>query len=88
MNEMNPGKNGLSRLSGSDVAGVADPGQAGRPQPNPGSATPATSEPKTSRLWLWFVAAFMIQAAAWVVWFTIAAKHRIEEVPLTTEVGR
>jgi len=35
-------------------------------------------------LWLWFVAAFMIQAAAWTIWFTIAAQHRVEEVPLAT----
>lgn len=49
---------------------------------------PAT-QPKPSRLWLWFVSAFMIQAAAWTVWFTIAAQHRVEEVPLATpSVGR
>ena len=86
MNEVNPSDRGLSRLS--DVAGVADPGQEGRRQPNPGSATPATSEQKASRLWLWFVAAFVIQAAAWVIWFTIAAQHRIDEVPLVTETDR
>ena len=86
MNEVNPSDHGLSRLS--DVAGVADPGFVSRPGTRPGSATPATSEPKTSRLWLWFVAAFMIQAAAWVVWFTIAAQHRIDEVPLVTESNR
>ena len=86
MNEVNPRSHGLSRLS--DVAGVAGPGQEDRLQLNAGSATPATPEPKTSRLWLWFVAAFMIQAAAWVVWFTIAAQHRIDEVPLVTEGDR
>jgi hypothetical protein len=37
---------------------------------------------KPSRLWLWFVAAFLIQAAAWIAWFTIAAQHRVQEVPL------
>jgi hypothetical protein len=37
-----------------------------------------------SRLWLWFVAAFLIQAAAWTIWFTIASQHRIEEVQLVT----
>ena len=41
---------------------------------------------KPSRLWLWFVAAFMIQFAAWAAWFTIAAQHRVQEVPL--EAGR
>ena len=39
---------------------------------------------KPSRLWLWFVAAFLIQAAAWTVWFMIASQHRIEEVPLVS----
>jgi hypothetical protein len=38
--------------------------------------------PPRSRLWLWFVAAFLIQTAAWIAWFTIAAKHRVAEVPL------
>ena len=81
---MNSGNNEFSRVS--DVAGVADPGQEGRPQPKPGSTTPATTTQKASRLWLWFVAAFVIQAAAWIVWFTIAAQHRVDEVPLATEV--
>ena len=39
---------------------------------------------KPSRLWLWFVAAFLIQGAAWTAWFVIAAKHRVQEVPLAT----
>jgi hypothetical protein len=38
--------------------------------------------PKTSRLWLWFVAAFAIQAAAWTTWFVIASQHKVQEVPL------
>jgi hypothetical protein len=38
----------------------------------------------SSRLWLWFVAAFLIQAAAWAAWFTVAAQHRVQEVPLAT----
>lgn len=37
-----------------------------------------------SRLWWWFVAAFLIQAVAWIVWFVIAAQHRVAEVPLAT----
>src|SRR5688572_32706366 len=41
------------------------------------TATPGTPTP--SRLWLWFVAAFLIQAAAWTIWFTIASQHRIED---------
>jgi hypothetical protein len=46
------------------------------------AGTPAATRP--SRLWLWFVAAFVLQAAAWTAWFTIASKHRVEEVPLVT----
>lgn len=37
---------------------------------------------KPSRLWLWFVAAFLIQAAAWTTWFVIAAHHPVQEIPL------
>ncbi len=37
---------------------------------------------KPSRLWLWFVAAFAIQAAAWPTWFVIASQHKVQEVPL------
>ena len=43
----------------------------------------AASE-KPSRLWLWFVAAFVIQAAVWTAWFTIASQHKVQEVPLVT----
>lgn len=39
---------------------------------------------KPSRLWVWFVAAFFIQAAAWTAWFAIAARHKVQEVPLAT----
>lgn len=35
-----------------------------------------------SRLWLWFVAAFAVQLAAWGVWLTIAARHPVREVPI------
>jgi hypothetical protein len=35
-----------------------------------------------SRLWLWFVAAFAVQLAAWGIWLTIAARHRVQEVPI------
>lgn len=44
---------------------------------------PAIS-PKKSRLWLWIVAACLLQLSAWTAWFTIAAKHRVQEVPLVT----
>lgn len=40
--------------------------------------------PTKSRLWLWFVLAFVVQIGAWTAWFTIAAKHRVQEVPLVT----
>ncbi|HEX2855368.1 MAG TPA: hypothetical protein VHO24_19180 [Opitutaceae bacterium] len=39
---------------------------------------------KPSKLWLWFVAAFLLQVAAWSVWFVIAAHHQVQEVPLAT----
>ncbi len=42
---------------------------------------------KPSRLWLWFVAAFLIQGAAWTAWFVLAAKHRVQEVPLEGAVS-
>ena len=52
------------------------------------SITPTTAVPaKPSRLWLWFVAAFVIQAAAWTAWFTIASQHKVQEVPLAEAVG-
>lgn len=44
------------------------------------NTTDAKSKP--SRLWLWFVAAFALQCAAWTVWLVIASDHKIQEVPL------
>ena len=41
-------------------------------------------EHRPSRLWLWFVAAFVLQGTIWGIWFTIAARHQVAEVPLTT----
>jgi len=43
-----------------------------------------SSPPKPSRLWLWFVAAFLLQAVAWAAWLFIASRNRVEDVPLTT----
>ena len=37
---------------------------------------------KKSRLWIWFVAAFALQLAAWTAWFVIASHNRVAEVPL------
>ncbi len=48
-------------------------------------AVPANSAPaRKSRLWVWVVAAFLLQAGAWTAWFTIASQHRVAEVPLAT----
>jgi hypothetical protein len=43
--------------------------------------------PRPSRLWLWVVAAFALQAAAWTTWFILAAHHRVAEVPLESPAG-
>jgi hypothetical protein len=40
------------------------------------------SQPKPSRLWWWFVAAFILQALAWTAWLIIAANNQVAEVPL------
>lgn len=50
------------------------------------AAGPGRSRP--SRLWLWFVAAFALQATAWTAWFVIASKHKVQEVPLVRVDGR
>jgi hypothetical protein len=42
------------------------------------------SRERGSRLWLFFVAAFVLQLAAWTAWFIIAAHHKVAEVPLAT----
>jgi len=41
-----------------------------------------TTTPTRSKVWLWFVGAFLIQAAAWTAWFVIASQHKVQEVPL------
>lgn len=51
--------------------------------PIPDSESNATAA-RPSRLWWWFVLAFVLQAAAWTTWFVIASRHRVEEVPLIT----
>lgn len=53
------------------------------------TVTEAPTEPglKGSRLWLWFVLAFVVQGAVWTAWFTIAARHPVAEVPLETSAG-
>lgn len=37
-----------------------------------------------SKLWLWVVVAFVVQAAVWTFWIRYAAQHRVAEVPLAT----
>jgi hypothetical protein len=46
----------------------------------PTAKKPAEAPP--SRLWLWVLAAFALQFAAWTAWFIIASQHKVEEVPL------
>ena len=53
---------------------------------NEASACVDEPRPATSRLWLWFVAAFALQLAVWAVWFAIASQHRVAEVPLARAV--
>ncbi|HRI82323.1 MAG: hypothetical protein RLZZ129_2458 [Verrucomicrobiota bacterium] len=40
------------------------------------------NKPRSSKLWLWVVAACALQLAAWAIWLTIASKHKVAEVPL------
>ena len=37
---------------------------------------------RPSRLWLWVVAAFAVQLAAWGVWLVIANQHKVQEIPV------
>jgi len=50
----------------------------------PDTSTPVTQPGRKSRLWLWFVLAFVLQLGAWVAWFVIANQHRVETVPLVS----
>ncbi len=53
--------------------------------PSLANSSPARKKP---RLLLWVVLAFLIQAAAWTAWFTIAAHNKVAEIPLTTNNTR
>ena len=46
------------------------------------AAVPPAAPPRPSRLWLWFVAAFAVQLAAWIAWFVVASHHQVQDVPL------
>ena len=52
--------------------------------PEPRNAHAFRCNPRSSKAWLWFVAAFLLQLGAWAAWFTIAAQHKVQEVPLAT----
>lgn len=41
-----------------------------------------TTDRAKSRIWLWVVVAFIVQVAAWVGLFMLAAHHPVDEVPL------
>ena len=36
-------------------------------------------------LWVWVGGAFLVMLAAWAVMFTVAAKNRVEDVPVVTQ---
>jgi hypothetical protein len=46
---------------------------------------PAAATPRRSRLWLWIVAAFVVQLGVWAGWIVFASRHPVAEVPLATE---
>lgn len=58
----------------------------GASDPAPADAGNRKSRRK-SRLWLWFVAAFLVQLGAWAVWLVIASQHKVQEVPLVQGRG-
>jgi hypothetical protein len=64
--------------AGSHPGAPADAGSAAAARDVP--AGPAAR--KGSRLWLWFVAAFLVQLGAWATWLVIASRHPVQEVPL------
>lgn len=49
------------------------------------SADKPSAAPKPSRLWLWIVAAFVVQGAVWAAWLTIASQHKVQSVPLVEQ---
>lgn len=52
------------------------------------TATESVAPQAPSYLWLVFVAAFVLQLAAWTAWFIVASHNRVEEVPLVTAPRR
>jgi hypothetical protein len=47
----------------------------------PETASGGKAGPSRSRLWLWFVAAFLVQITVWSAWIVIASKHKVQEIP-------
>lgn len=65
------------------------PSESQDDRPSSSRAQPACAPAaKPSRLWLWVVAAFALQAAVWTAWFIIASHYKVQEVPLATKGGR
>jgi hypothetical protein len=54
------------------------------PHPMSCPPQPPPTTKRGSRLWLWFVAAFVLQLSAWTAWFIIAGQHQVAEVPLVS----
>jgi hypothetical protein len=40
------------------------------------------------RVWWWIAAALVLHVLAWTVWFRIAARHPVADVPLATSSRR
>jgi hypothetical protein len=62
-------------------------GRSRRERDNRDGAPTSGDPTRKSRLWLWFVAAFALQAAAWTTWLVLASHHRVAEVPLVGSDG-
>lgn len=47
--------------------------------------TTRTNTEPSNAIWLWVGLAFGLLIAAWLTFFVIASKHKVEEVPLHTQ---
>ncbi|MFI5357729.1 MAG: hypothetical protein ACHQ4G_10380 [Opitutales bacterium] len=45
-------------------------------------------KPRSSKVWLWFWAACLLQVVAWIALLVITSHHPVEEVPLATAPAR
>jgi len=57
-------------------------------QLHPNTLDAAAEPAPRSRLWLWFVALFVVQIGVWTAWIVIASNNRVAEVPLATRSSR